>query len=311
MELYQNQVTRRQGPFSLRMFHRSFGLMMIQSNIDAPCVLLDFPSLDRFVEELENNSYDIVGIGAIIPNVGKVKKMCELVRCHCPGAVIVVGGHVANTPDLENIVDADHIVKGDGGRMVQAFSGPENRCSRATSGSIFRFRRQDTGAYASRQTRRHGGSTDSFRRVPHRVQFLFDLRAVRRQRQVRQFLRNGRRAFLRNARTGEENAGEVLFRARRKFPVPQKARVETAGTDAGKSKKLVAVCFQLRPGGEILHHGTIGRTWGGMGLDGNRRPRERLSEAIRRGHAKTGGKASVLRHSGIGFHDHRHGPSHP
>ncbi|MCX5857426.1 MAG: hypothetical protein NTZ57_05905, partial [Deltaproteobacteria bacterium] len=47
MELYQNQVTRVQGGFSLRMFHRSFGLMMIQANIDVPCTLLDFPSQDR------------------------------------------------------------------------------------------------------------------------------------------------------------------------------------------------------------------------------------------------------------------------
>ena len=61
MELYQNQVTRVQGGFSLRMFHRSFGLMMIQSNIDAPCTLLDFPSLNRFVAEIQENSYDIVG----------------------------------------------------------------------------------------------------------------------------------------------------------------------------------------------------------------------------------------------------------
>src|ERR1035437_4998089 len=51
MELYQNQVTRLQGGFSLRMFHRSFGLMMIQANIDAPCTLLDFPTLERFTEE--------------------------------------------------------------------------------------------------------------------------------------------------------------------------------------------------------------------------------------------------------------------
>jgi hypothetical protein len=43
MELYQNQVTRAQGAFSLRMFHRSFGLMLLQANIDAPCTLLDFP----------------------------------------------------------------------------------------------------------------------------------------------------------------------------------------------------------------------------------------------------------------------------
>lgn len=30
MELYHNQVTRVQGPFSLRMFHRSWGIMLIQ-----------------------------------------------------------------------------------------------------------------------------------------------------------------------------------------------------------------------------------------------------------------------------------------
>src|SRR5437870_7883996 len=37
MELYHNQVTRAQGSFSLRMFHRSWGIMMIQANISAPC----------------------------------------------------------------------------------------------------------------------------------------------------------------------------------------------------------------------------------------------------------------------------------
>ena len=49
MELYQNQVTRFPGAFSLRMFHRTFGLMMIQTNPKAPCTLLDFPSRDRFI----------------------------------------------------------------------------------------------------------------------------------------------------------------------------------------------------------------------------------------------------------------------
>ena len=43
MELYQNQVTRVQGGFSLRMFHRSFALLMLQANIEAPCAVLDFP----------------------------------------------------------------------------------------------------------------------------------------------------------------------------------------------------------------------------------------------------------------------------
>jgi hypothetical protein len=36
MELYHNQVTRAQGAFSLRMFHRSWGITMIQRTFPRP-----------------------------------------------------------------------------------------------------------------------------------------------------------------------------------------------------------------------------------------------------------------------------------
>jgi len=123
MELYHNQVTRLQGPFSLRMFHRSWGLMFIQANLDAPCTLLDFPTLDRFVAELRREDYNVVGIGSITINVLKVKKMCELVRQYRPNAQIVVGGHVANIADLDRRIDADHIVRGEGVRWFRALLG--------------------------------------------------------------------------------------------------------------------------------------------------------------------------------------------
>jgi len=125
MELYHNQVTRVQGPFSLRMFHRSWGIMLIQANIEAPCTLLDFPDLDRFIQEIKTNAYDIVGISSIIPNVGKVRKMCELIREHLPEAVIVIGGHVANMSDLHERIDADHIVRGEGVRWMRRFLGQD------------------------------------------------------------------------------------------------------------------------------------------------------------------------------------------
>ncbi len=125
MELYHNQVTRTQGPFSLRMFHRSWGLMLIQSNIKAPCTVLDFPELERFVEEIREHEYDVVGITAIVPNILKVRKMCELVRQYLPNATIVVGGHVANMPDLDCRIDADHIVRGEGVRWFQHFVGED------------------------------------------------------------------------------------------------------------------------------------------------------------------------------------------
>jgi hypothetical protein len=123
MELYQNQVTRVQGGFSLRMFHRSFALLMLQANIEAPCAVLDFPSRERFVEELQNQPCDIIGISAIIPNIEKVKAMCRLIRHHQPRATIVVGGHVANYPGLEQAIDADHIVRGDGIAWFRQFLG--------------------------------------------------------------------------------------------------------------------------------------------------------------------------------------------
>jgi radical SAM superfamily enzyme YgiQ (UPF0313 family) len=123
LELYHNQVTRAQGPFSLRMHHRSWGIMMIQQNISIPSTLLDFPTRERFVKELKANRYDIVGISGIIVNVGKVREMCRLVREHSPKSIVVVGGHVAAIPGIERILEADHIVKGEGIRWFREFLG--------------------------------------------------------------------------------------------------------------------------------------------------------------------------------------------
>jgi radical SAM superfamily enzyme YgiQ (UPF0313 family) len=88
--------------------------MMIQANINAPCTLLDFPTLDRFIEEIRTREYDIVGISSIVPNIWKVKRMCQFIRQIRPDAKIVVGGHIANMPELKDRVDCDHVVHGEG-----------------------------------------------------------------------------------------------------------------------------------------------------------------------------------------------------
>jgi len=125
VELYHNQVTREQGPFSLRMFHRSWGLMFIHQNISAPSTLLDFPTREEFVRELQSHDYDIVGISSIVVNVGKVREMCRLVRQHSPKSTIVVGGHVTSTPRLETMIDADHIVRGEGVAWMRRLLGED------------------------------------------------------------------------------------------------------------------------------------------------------------------------------------------
>jgi hypothetical protein len=129
MELYHNQVTRAQGSFSLRMFHRSWGIMMIQANISAPCTVLDFPTREAFARELTTHHHDIVGITSIIVNVGKVREMCRMVRELSPDSIIVVGGHVAAIPGLEAMIDADHIVRGEGISWMRQFLGEDFRAS--------------------------------------------------------------------------------------------------------------------------------------------------------------------------------------
>ncbi len=126
MELYHNQVTRAQGAFSLRMFHRSWGILMIQANISAPCTLMDFPSRESFARELRSTDYDVVGISSIIVNVGKVREMCRIVREHSPQSVIVLGGHVTAIPGIEKIVDADHYVRGEGISWMRRYLGEDD-----------------------------------------------------------------------------------------------------------------------------------------------------------------------------------------
>ena len=125
MELYHNQVTRAQGSFSLRMFHRSWGIMMIQANISAPCTVLDFPTRNTFADELTAHAYDVVGISSIIVNLGKVREMCLIIRQLSPHSKIIVGGHVAAIPGLKDLIDADHIVQGEGISWMRRYLGED------------------------------------------------------------------------------------------------------------------------------------------------------------------------------------------
>jgi hypothetical protein len=105
MELYHNQVTRTQGSFSLRMVHRSWGIMMIQANISALCAVFDLPTREDFARQFKNNQYDVAGVKGIIVNVAK-REMRRMTRELSPRSVIVVGGHVAAIPEIEKMIDA-------------------------------------------------------------------------------------------------------------------------------------------------------------------------------------------------------------
>jgi len=122
MELFHNQVTRAQGLASLRFLHRSFGLYFLAENVDAEVTVLDFPSRRRFVRELRHD-YDIVGISFITPNFLKAREMARLVREHSPRSVILLGGHGAAIEGVEQRIDCDHVVRGEGIGWLRRYLG--------------------------------------------------------------------------------------------------------------------------------------------------------------------------------------------
>ena len=122
MELFHNQVTRTQGLASFRFFHRSFGLYFLAANVDAEVTVLDFPSRERFARELDQG-YDLVGISFIAPNFKKAREMARITRERAPGAEIVLGGHGAAIEGIEDKIDCDHVVRGEGIRWLRRHLG--------------------------------------------------------------------------------------------------------------------------------------------------------------------------------------------
>ena len=126
MELYHNQVTRVQGPFSLRMFHRSWGLMLIQANIEAPCTRPGLPrpgALHRGDprQRLRHRGHQ----SASFPTSSRSRRCASWSGSTCPRRR---SSWAATSPTFRTWaarIDADHIVRGEGVRWFRGFLGED------------------------------------------------------------------------------------------------------------------------------------------------------------------------------------------
>lgn len=124
-ELLYRQVTRAQGIFSPRTVNIQFSIEYIAENLDAPTVVLQYPSRREFVRELKKG-YDYVGISFLMAIFHKVKEMVALVREHAPHTKIVLGGYGTVLSDEELKPWADHICREEGvGFMRRLLGEPE------------------------------------------------------------------------------------------------------------------------------------------------------------------------------------------
>ncbi|MBM3861035.1 MAG: hypothetical protein FJ395_15495 [Verrucomicrobia bacterium] len=112
-ELLYCQVTRAQGIFSPRTVNSNFALEYIAENLNAPTVVLQYPSKKEFIRELKKG-YDYIGISFIMAVFHKLKEMVALVRQYAPQTKIVLGGYGTILTDEELAPYGDYICREEG-----------------------------------------------------------------------------------------------------------------------------------------------------------------------------------------------------
>ncbi|MFQ5915128.1 MAG: B12-binding domain-containing radical SAM protein [Nitrospinota bacterium] len=113
-ELFHAQVTRAQGIFSLRQVIRCWAIDYLAENIEAPCVVLHYPSEGEFVRELKADRYHYVGINFVVATFHKVRRMVKLIRKYAPHSKIVLGGYGTVLPNELLTPFADYICREEG-----------------------------------------------------------------------------------------------------------------------------------------------------------------------------------------------------
>lgn len=103
-EMYHAQVTRAQGPFSIRSVCTGWGLEFIAANLEAPTTVLHYPTRRQFLRELRRG-YDYVGIGFVMCTFPKAIEMCRWVRETAPRAKLVLGGYGTVLEECDRYAD--------------------------------------------------------------------------------------------------------------------------------------------------------------------------------------------------------------
>lgn len=130
-ELFHAQVTRAQGPFSLRQVIRVWAIDYLAENVEAPTVTLHYPSRRELIRELRSGGYTHVGINFVVATFHKVREMVPLIRRYAPDAKIILGGYGTVLPDEVLAPFGDAICREEGvGFLRRTLGEDESRAVR-------------------------------------------------------------------------------------------------------------------------------------------------------------------------------------
>ena len=112
-EVLHGQITRAQGVFSPRSVNFTFALDYIAANLDAPAVVLQYPSHRELVRELRKGP-NYVGVSFNVVTFHRMKEVEALVRKHAPRANVLLGSYVTVLDDAALAPYGDYICREEG-----------------------------------------------------------------------------------------------------------------------------------------------------------------------------------------------------
>ncbi|MHB2025016.1 MAG: B12-binding domain-containing radical SAM protein [Elusimicrobiota bacterium] len=121
-ELLFGQVTRAQGLFSPRAVHLHFSLEYIAENIEAPAMVLQYPSRAELIRELKKG-YDYICVSFLLAVFHRMKDVVSLIKTHSPGSKIVLGGYGAVLSDDALRPYSDYICREEGVAFMRRLLG--------------------------------------------------------------------------------------------------------------------------------------------------------------------------------------------
>ncbi len=119
-QLWAQDVFRVEDP----SYH--WGLDVIAANIQAPTVVLHYPTLRELSRELRNG-YDYVGVSFNPPTFHKLQAMVPVIREHAPNATLILGGYGTALRDDELEGMYDLLCREEGIRFFRRLLGEEER----------------------------------------------------------------------------------------------------------------------------------------------------------------------------------------
>jgi haloalkane dehalogenase len=128
-DIMRQRFFKGQGIFTVEGHMHLIGSFIIAQNISAPCVVLDHPTIENWIEEIKKG-YDYVGISSLTPNIESVVDMFQAVRRYSPKTETILGSFAAQSfgafyPEEERSKLVDHVVLGDGVRWFRELLGDD------------------------------------------------------------------------------------------------------------------------------------------------------------------------------------------